>query len=283
MRPNNRAGSHNRSTLLTMLSQRDHQILQLVRNHKFITTRQLQRLLFHAHATVDAGTRASTRVLQRLREHRFVYRIDRPIGGIRGGSGAYIWGLDVAGDRATRASSTAEDEKRVRAFEPTPLFLAHTLAITETRVLLEEGARSGRFELVEVTTEPSNWRSYLGRSGEPVVLKPDLYAVTAIGDFEDHWFIEIDQGSESLPTLLRKCRAYTAYRDSGREQVRSGVFPLSVWIISDAKRRQRLVAAIASDDRLDARLFHVVAPEALTPLVSAVPDLNQPLTRKEEP
>lgn len=259
-----------------MLSERDHRILQVVRQHKFVTTRQLQRLLFHDHATIDAGTRACTRVLQRLRERRFLYRIDRPVGGIRGGSGAYVWGLDVAGDRVTRALTTNDDDKRVRAFEPTPLFLAHTLAVTETRVMLEEASRSDLLELFEVSTEPWNWRRYLGRGGQPSVLKPDLYAVTASGDYEDHWFLEIDQGTESIPTLIRKCHVYTAYRNSGTEQTRSGVFPLVVWIITDPTRGRRLQVHIRGDTRLDARLFRVVAPDQLIRLVTTPTVTDEP-------
>ena len=277
------AVSHGRLGLLAMLSERDLQILRLVRQHKFITTRQLQRLLFHAHATIDAGTRACTRTLQRLRHRHFLHRIDRPIGGIRGGSGAYVWALDSAGDRVTRSSGSGEDDKRRRVFEPTQLFLAHTLAVVEARVLLTEGARTGRFELAHVDTEPSNWRSYIGRGGEPLLLKPDLSVVTTTGDFEDHWFFEIDQGTESLPTLLRKCRAYATYKNSGQEQVRSGVFPLVVWILADPSRRRRLRQQIANEPRLDTRLFHVIAPDELVGVVAAPPNINESLTRKEEP
>lgn len=277
MTANNRTGSHNRSTLLSMLSERDKQILQFVRDHKFVTTRQLQRLLFHAHATIDAGTRACNRVLQRLRARRFLYRLDRQIGGIRGGSGAYVWELDVAGDRVTRPSATGAEEKRIRAFEPTPPFLAHTLAITEARVRLEETARTGAFELVDVSTEPSNWRTYVGPGGTAAFLKPDLYVVTAIGEYEDHWFLEIDQGTESLPTLLRKCRTYMQYRSSGIEQTQSGVFPLVVWIIEDERRRDRLLAEITRDHRLDSRLFYAVSAEQL-PTLLAAPKTDQPLT-----
>ena len=268
--------------LLANLSHRDLQILHLVRQHKFITTRQLQRLLFHDHSTIDAGTRACTRVLQRLRAHRYLHRIDRPIGGIRGGSGAYVWALDVAGDRATRGTAPTDDGKRKRVFEPTPLFLAHTLAIVETRVLLTEGARVGRFELALVDTEPSNWRSYIGRGGEPLLLKPDLSVVTTSEDFEDHWFFEIDQGTESLPTLLRKCRAYATYKNSGHEQTRTGVFPLVVWILADPSRRRLLRQQITKEPRLDTRLFHVIAPDELVGLVAAPPNINESLTRTYE-
>lgn len=269
MKPNNRTGSHNLPTLQTMLSERDRRILELVRAHRLLTTRQLQRLLFHDHATVEAGTRACNRVLTRLRERRFLERLDRPVGGIRGGSGSYVWMLGPAGDRITRPVDRRG--VRTREIDPGPLFLAHTLAISETRVLLEEAARTGAFEIVALATEPTNWRTHLGREGTKQILKPDLEVVTTLGDYEDHWFFEIDQGTESIPTLIRKCLAYERYRALGTEQAAHGVFPFVVWIIAEPRRRVALEAVITADQHLEARLFRIVDPEGLIPLVAAAP------------
>jgi hypothetical protein len=176
--------------------------------------------------------------------------------------------LGAAGDRATRARLDPE-APRLRLFDPTSLYLAHTLAITETHVLLAELAESGVVELLRLETEPTCWRDYLGVGGTPQNLKPDLYAVTATTEFEDHWFFEIDQGTESLPTLLKKCARYERYRATGHEQVRVGVFPAVVWIMPDPRRAQRLRQAIADDHHLDARVFRVVDPGKLTSTVSA--------------
>jgi len=71
-------------------------------------------------------------------------------------------------------------------------------------------------------------------------LKPDLYAVTASGDYEDHWFCEIDRATESMPTLLKKCVQYEAYRRTGAEQDRLGVFPLVVWVVPDDAQADKL-------------------------------------------
>lgn len=261
----NRTGTKSVHALATMLSERDRKILELVRAHRLITTRQLQRLLFDEHATADAGTRACNRVLTRLRQHRFLDRLERPVGGIRGGSSSYVWMLGPAGDRITRDS---EEAPRVRGLEPTPLFLAHTLAVAEARVLMEEASRVGTFDLVGVTTEPSNWRTYAALAGTTEIVKPDLYLVTAVGEFEDHWFIEIDQGTESIPTLIRKCLTYERYRATGLEQRRSGIYPIVVWVLPDPRRRDRLIDAIRNDDRLDARIFRVVSPDMLVDLMA---------------
>jgi Replication-relaxation len=68
--------------------------------------------------------------------------------------------------------------------------------------------------------------------------------VTASPDFEDSWFIEVDRGTESLPTLLRKCGRYEEYRRSGIEQRDRQVFPLVLWLLLDERRRHVLGAAL---------------------------------------
>lgn len=75
---------------------------------------------------------------------------------------------------------------RTRPFEPTPLLLNHTLPVTEVRVQLEEAGHRGDFEVLDVETEPTTWRTFTARAGSAQVLKPDLRAFTAVGDYEDH-------------------------------------------------------------------------------------------------
>ncbi len=246
-----------------MLSERDWAILHVVWEHRFVTTGHIQRLHFWQHATRGAGIRACNRVLTRLRERRVLHRLERPIGGVRGGSSAYVWCVGPAGDRLMRAEPNPARTKRTRPFEPTHQFLAHTLAVAELRVTLEDASRQERFELLGVQTEPACWREFTSRQGTAQVLKPDLALKSAIGDFEDRWFIEVDLATESIPALIRKCLSYEAYRASGREQTRLGLFPAVVWLIGDEHRRERLRAAIGGDRRLDGRVFRVVEPATM--------------------
>ncbi|GAA3734710.1 hypothetical protein GCM10022239_08540 [Leifsonia bigeumensis] len=275
MTPNNRLGTMSIATLQSMVTPRDMDILRLIREHRFLTTKQIQRLLFWDHASPGAAIRACIRVLTRLELRALIFKLGRQIGGIHAGSGSYIWGIDDAGDRLLRANNTSKGTKRQRTFDPSPLFLAHTLAVAETRVMLEEAGHRDELELVEVTTEPTNWRTFVSRGGMTQVLKPDLHAITAIGAFEDHWFIEIDNGTESLPTVLNKCQTYQRYFESGREQHASGVFPKVVWLMVDARRRSNMQSAIESDKRLDERLFSAYAPGDFLPFITgkATPDV----------
>jgi hypothetical protein len=254
---NNRTGSKETATLRRLVSDRDLDILRFIRDHKFATTGQIKRLYFAHHTTSDAGTRACTRVLMRLRERRFLYRLERPVGGIRGGSSAFIWGLGVAGDRITRVG--ASNPARVHQVEPRTPFLAHTLAITELRVRIEESAAAANFDIVRISTEPATWRPMRLPTGAQTTLKPDLHLVTASQEYEDSWFIEIDLGTESLPALLVKCRRYQSHYETGEEQARAGVYPVVAWLMDTPSRITQLRIAIDAEPTLDSELFHVLA------------------------
>ncbi len=114
--------------------------------------------------------------------------------------------------------------------------------------------------------EPGSWRRFLGIGGESRLLRPDLAVVTAQGEYEDHWFIEVDLGSEHPPTVVRKCHLYEDYRRSGTEQDTHGLFPRVLWVVPDQRRADKLSTAIA-DAKLDQDLFRVVTTDQLIPAV----------------
>ena len=247
------------------LSDRDLAILRAVAAHQFMTTRQIMRLHFHAHQSEPSGVRATNRVLNRLLDLRVLGRLERAVGGVRAGSSCYVWCLDVVGDRMNRVENGSP---RRRFFEPSLTFLGHKLAVAETRIVIEETARERELELLALDIEWSAWRPYLGSAGESIHLKPDLGTIVASADHEDHWFIEVDQGTESFRTLLDKCAAYETYRRTGREQAIRGVFPRVLWIMPSTSRAEQLRDHIASTKALDPRLFAVVTPDALSKTIS---------------
>jgi Replication-relaxation len=185
------------------LSDRERAVLGSLAACRFLTTGQLQRLHFADHATEGAASRICRRVLARLGRLGVIGHLERRIGGIRAGSASYVWRVGPVGDRLLRQAS---DGARARRKEPSPRYLDHCLAVADCYLVLVEAARGGRLELLSYQPEPACWRSYMGPHGGPEILKPDLYAVTAGGEFEDSWFIEVDRSTESLPALLKKCR-----------------------------------------------------------------------------
>jgi hypothetical protein len=260
-----RVGRRRLGVIEQELSERDWAVLANLDKHRFLTTRQLQALHFHQHATPDSATRICRRVLTRLCELGVVEHLARRVGGVRAGSASYVWRVGPVGDRLLRQARG--EGARARRKEPSARHLDHCLAIADCHLALVVAARAGRLELLRVATEPDSWRAYLSVGGTPEVLKPDLYAVTATGEYEDHWFVELDRATESLPTLVRKCAQYERYRRTGREQAETGVFPLVVWIVPDEQRAAKFQAALNAARRLDTALFWITTPERFTELV----------------
>jgi len=233
----------------TVLSERDHAIITTLATVRIATAQQLQRLHFE---TGPSGARHCRRVLAGLVERRLICRLHRRIGGVRAGSAGYVYALDVAG----QALVSSPGERR-RPWTPGRAFLAHTLAITAVHVRLIETQRLGRIELLSFETEPRCWRSFAGAHGGRLTLKPDALVRTAVGAYEDAWFIEVDRGTESPLTLARKFELYRRYWSAGHEQTNHGVFPRVLWLVPDAARVDVLMAVSERQPPAARQLFQV--------------------------
>jgi len=251
--------------IIPALSERDRDILSVIRQCRYLTSHQIRRLHFTDAVSPTVGLRKANRNLGKLKEIGLTDRLARRIGGVRAGSGAHIWYLTENGERLLRIGNhTARPRKR--SFEPSPYFLAHTLAVAECYIQLTEICGDLSLELVSTELEPDCWRLYSDK-GVFTTLKPDLFAVTVCGDYEDRWFIEIDLNSESPVTVVEKCRRYHQYYRIGMEQKLHGVFPLTVWIVPDAARRDSIMAYLRAEFAKQPRLFVVITPEELEKLI----------------
>lgn len=251
--------------LLLSLSERDRAVLDSLREHRLLTTELLRRLHFshhhpsaegRTHATEGAAAVAAMRVLGRLERRRLVARLKRRIGGVRAGSSGIVWQLGGTGERLLRVLHG--DPQRRRYLEPSALFTDHTLAVATVAVELCELDRAGTLELAALETEPSCWRSFITPHGTRAWLKPDLFAITTSGDYEDHRFIEVDRSTEHPGVVLRKAAAYQRYAASGIHQAEHGLFPVVLWVVPDDRRRRTISAALAGDRDVQAELFQVV-------------------------
>ncbi|MBN9201785.1 MAG: replication-relaxation family protein [Microbacterium chocolatum] len=268
--------------LEALLTERDRRILEDLEQFRALTTRHIQRLRFPAgpqglHATVPTATRLANRVLLRLEAHGFIARIERRVGGPVRGSAAITWHLAATGERLLRA--LRGDPRRRRYVTPSRSFLAHTLGTADVAVALREHERRGALDVLELDTEPSCWRPFQGPLGL-VTLKPDLFVVTANAEIEAHVFVEVDRGTEHLPAVIKKCRTYQQYRQTGIEQARSGIFPAVLWITPGEARSQKLRAAIRAERDLPSDLFTIC--EATSALDALTGFLHpSPINRKE--
>lgn len=253
--------------LASWLSDRDFAILRSVDEHQFLTVKQVEALHFADHAPISAA-RTARRTLARLRNYRLLGTLERRIGGVKAGSVSLVHYLDVIGDQLLHNRSGRQAQRRSR--DPSCRFLSHRLAVADSHIALVKADRQGDLELVACAVEPASWRRFTGLGGGRLTLKPDLYVETTAtrnSDFVDAWFVEVDLGTESIQTLLRKCRDYETYRRTGIEQERDGGFPLVVWSVTHRdprkaeRRRQTLREAIDEDPSLTGALFCVIRPD----------------------
>lgn len=261
-----RVGKLELRRLMTRLSDRDEAILRDVAAHRFLTSRHLEQLHFTGHASAVAAARSCNRVLDRLRDWHLLISLDRRIGGTRAGSSGQVWHLSHAGCRLLALLDG--EGATVRHFhEPSQRLLDHTLLVADIHLMLRVGVQQHRFDLVHLELEPDSWRHYLGLGGEPHLMGTDLRAITATGQYEDHWLLEADTGSEHPPTVVRTCRRYLDYFATGVEQQTTGVVPRVVWVVPHSRRATKLQEAF-SRAHLDPRLFRVTTLEGLPDLVA---------------
>jgi hypothetical protein len=251
------------------LSARDLGVIRQVAELRLMSARQLQAVHFpdSEHDNEQAATRARQRVLARLTRERLLSRLERRIGGVRAGSAGFVLALGPVGQRVL-----ALDGPRRRSYEPGLRFVDHTLAISQLIVDVSVAARRGLLDLLDTQAEPRCWRQFAGLGGQRL-LRPDAFLALGASEYELRWFIEVDRSSESLPVIVRKCRLYADYYQSGKEQAaHGGVFPRVCWIAPDELRAERIRHAIARDRHLPDGLFVVTTVEhALAVLAGQAP------------
>jgi len=255
-----------------ILSDKNKNILRSVWELRYLTTNQIRRLYFTESTTDSAGLRAASRALRKLKEMKLVTVLDRRIGGVRSGSGSYIWHMDAAGDHLLRLMESKARPRR-RFFEPSAYFLAHTIAVSECYIRLIEICSDRKIKLTEIHGEPDSWRS-MNSGGKITSLKPDLFAITLCESYEYRWFFEVDLDTESPAKIIGKCRRYHQYYQSGLEQKQYGVFPMVVWIVPDAVRKARIGQCIHAEFSKLPNIFVVITPEELDALIHQGADDN---------
>jgi len=202
-----------------------------------MTALQIEELHFFEHTTRLTAARTCRRVLERMTRVGLIWRLERRIGGIRAGSASFVYALAPFGQRII----DPDGEARLRYAEPSDVFLEHTLAIAQLAVDLHRLSRTtDDVDLIAVDPEPECWRRFtVGLEGVQI-LKPDLSVSLRVGEYDYHWFVEVDLSTHSAATVVRKCRLYHSYWQRGVEQDRSGLFP-RILVVAPSQRRASLI------------------------------------------
>jgi hypothetical protein len=228
------------------MGERDRAIVASVARLRLVTGQQLERLHFH---DIAPRSRAAVRrrVLARFVAWRVLMTLERRIGGVRAGSSGLVYALDSAGQWL------CTDGQGVRRTElPGVAFVGHTLAVSELYVSLVELGRGADIEVTAFETEPRSWWS----NGLGGWLKPDAYLSVATADYADAWWIEMDMGTEHLPTIRRKLGVYLDFAQR-RQAGPSGVMPRVVVSVQDERRQQAVEGVIQRLPDPAGQLVHV--------------------------
>jgi hypothetical protein len=139
---------------------------------------------------------------------------------------------------------------------PSERFVRHILAISELYVNLIEAERAGRFQLRTFQAEPAAWWP----NGLGGWLKPDAFLVVSNGRVDYLWWVEVDLGTESVPTVARKLRTYVDFVNRGQVGPR-GAVPRVLVSVPDERRCTALTGEIARLSAPAGELLHVVTHE----------------------
>jgi hypothetical protein len=192
-------------------------------------------------------------MLKSLAEQDILRRRQRRIGGMRAGSASYIYSIGAKGARLV-------SPQRIHYYieDPSDYFMEHTLALTELYVMLHEQSRTGKFEILDIQTEPTCWRNFTTLASGKQSLRPDMYVRLSVGNDELSYFIELDRGTSHTPSLLKKLHTYESYYMSGKEQRATQVFPQVLWIVPSSKRQAMLMELCKPLNEHIPHLFKVV-------------------------
>jgi Replication-relaxation len=241
--------------LADRLTEPDWLVVEQVSKLRFVSGGQLTRLCFGLTDDRAVNARAARRALLRLTRFGLLARLPRVVGGVRAGSAGYVYCLGLGGHRLAVTRGWQPERIRRRSAVPGTMFLHHSLLIAELHARLVEAERSGSFELLELTAEPSCWRSMDGLSAQR--LKPDSYVRLATRDNEYSYFIEVDRGTEGAQTIVRQLGVYSTYYQAGTEQASREVFPRVLWLSTTAKRVQALQDCVERLPAVERQLFQV--------------------------
>ena len=255
-----------RALNLAALSENQRELLELLRTHRFATSRQLTRFALPRYRSANSAHRQTLRHLAGLEEQRLT-RLERRIGGWQRGSDVAVWSLTTTGLRLLTGSTCRQ---RPQAVSTT--FLAHTLATTEVCLVISETVREIDSAEVSLTQEPDCWRNFPSPAGGFVTLRPDLAATITSPEYADHYFLEVDRATENPARIIRTTRQYLAYQQTGIEQEALGVFPAVIWIVPHAKRQIQLTRHLSAEPGVPSDLWLVITLDQLPELVRDGPE-----------
>lgn len=243
----------------TELSIQEGHVLKFLLKAKYVTTKQLARLYFTDSVSSSTALRRANLTTKKLNEKDYIGHLDRRIGGVRAGSGSFVWTISTKGLKWLKHFKPSLAITRQNHYEPTWHHLEHTLAISEIYVQLTELKNMHLVQSIDkFQFEPSCWRGWLDNYAGRMILKPDCYIEISLDNYLYNYFVEVDKNSESLARVINKSKQYIRYYNLNIEQKETGVFPLVLWVVPDEKRKLAIEQRIQKELQDYWELFQVI-------------------------
>lgn len=243
----------------TELSAKEEQILKFLLKAKYATTKQLARLYFADSVNSSTALRRANLTTKKLNDKGYIRHLDRRIGGVRSGSGSFVWAISIKGLKWLKYFKPSLAITRQNNYEPTWHHLEHTLAISEIYVQLAELKNKRLVQSIDnFQFEPNSWRGWLDNHAGRMILKPDCYIEISLDNYLYNYFVEVDKNTESLARVINKSKQYIRYFNLNIEQKDTGVFPLVLWVVPDEKRKLAIEQRIQKELQDYWELFQVI-------------------------
>ena len=241
------------------LSAKEEQLLKFLLKAKYTTTKQLARLYFTDSMSSSTALRRANLTTKKLNEKGYIRHLDRRIGGVRAGSGSFVWKINTKGMKYLKQKQMNLSITRQNNYEPTWHHLEHTLAISEIYVQLTELKNKHSIQSIDsFQFEPNCWRGWLDNHAGRMILKPDCYIEISLDNYLYNYFVEVDKNSESLTRIVNKSKQYIRYFNLNIEQKDTGIFPLVLWVVPDDKRKLAITRRIQEELQDYWELFQVI-------------------------
>lgn len=229
------------------LTERDRAIVAQVHRHRFLSAQQVEVLLFPSERPRGKRTVCQRR-LQLLYHHQYLARVPEWV--MMGeGRRPLVYALDERG-----ANLIAEQQGIDRAglvWRPThndvtPLFLQHTLAINDVRVVVQLLASQDYWtcgqwidEKAFQQTERRGQVPFHQRGARLTRTYPDGYFTLRLPRTRSqaHFFLEVDMGTMTNTRWQEKVRSYVYFRESGLADKYYGTRRFRVLAVTTTNRR----------------------------------------------
>lgn len=249
LRPDGRAAKPKRMRE----GENDRTIVSYLYRYGVLSQSQFERILERSRSTVQ-------QLLRRLYDHQYVERLFLPV--TKFGSSPALYVLDKEGLALLR-SMGYDDFSGLPGRDLKPMFLYHTVAISEVHLAIEKACQQSGYTigiwLNDNRLRSEGMRVSIASERKPVPLIPDSYfTITVPNKGTAHCFLEVDRGTMDAGDFKKKVEAYSAFYKSGEFHRRYGAPGYRVLTVVDGVgegRVNNLVSATANIHSIGRRFW----------------------------